>query len=79
MRTGLSSSCLGEDRSWRNPHFQPETAFSRFPPVHRAGPGGQRSVETGGFAKVVELRDIARISLFLAFANPYFGPSHMKT
>jgi hypothetical protein len=79
MRAGLSSSCLGGDRSRRNPHLQPKTAFSRFPPVHRAGSGGQRRVETGGFAKVIELRGIARISPFLAFANPYFRPSDMKT
>ncbi len=35
----------GNDRTWRNRSLQPKTAFSRFPPVHRADLEGRQRVD----------------------------------
>ena len=48
----------------RNRRREQKTAFSGFPPVHGADLKGQLRVESGGFAKVIELSSPAKISIF---------------
>ena len=47
-REGFSCSCPARRKGhfWRGPRRQPKTAFSRFPPVHRADLEGQQRVES---------------------------------
>jgi hypothetical protein len=46
-RTDALADCLRGGRSWRNLRLLPKSAFSSFPPIHRADLKGQQRVDSG--------------------------------
>jgi hypothetical protein len=68
-RTDALADCLRDGRSWRNLRLLPKSAFSSFPPIHRADLKGQQRVQA--------VRKLLRVFARTYFVR-FFEPSSKK-